>query len=1415
MQEPTPQQTDISSVMDSSTEAESETAQLTPSVSPSSKGRVKVPSSAAKKSARGVGAPGLKIERRFTQAGEDVYSTVEWELRNAVISNERGEKVFEQTDVEIPKSWTQLATNVVVSKYFRGHIGTPSREHSVRQLIGRVSDTISAWGRGMDYFASDEDAQAFNDELTHILLYQKAAFNSPVWFNVGLPENPHPQCSACFINSVDDTMESILTLAKTEGMLFKYGSGTGTNLSPIRSSQEKLKGGGTASGPLSFMRGYDFFAGAIKSGGKTRRAAKMVMLDIDHPDVEDFITCKAKEEKKAWALIDAGYSGAFNVPGGAYDSVSFQNGNNSVRVSNEFMEAVGKDGDWWTRFVTTGEKAQQYKARDLMHLIAESAWVCGDPGMQYDTTINKWHTCKNTAPIYGSNPCSEYMFLNDSACNLASLNLMKFRHADGEFDVEAFRHACRIVLTAQEIIVDNASYPTPRIEENSRDYRPLGLGYANLGALLMARGLAYDSDEGRAYAGAITALMTGEGYHQSSVIARDHGWTFNGYAKNREPFLQVMKMHREAVEEINPEFVPDDLLQAARKAWDDTLEKGEQHGFRNAQATVLAPTGCLVAGSMVVTDRGVLRLNRLGDANGKQWQTVAFRVLTDEGEKSATKFFVNGAELTRKITTAAGYAIQGTLQHRVKVVDEATGNWEWKRFSDLKPGDVTPLSMGRLAGSPQTVVLPPLGEEYWTGDYTTRVPREMSADLAELIGYFMGDGSLHTKGPRFCVANTDAEVAERISELLANLFNLKAFITPQQGCFEVTAHSVPLALWWDASGFSKFAPHSGHTGKGYRPHIPAAVLATNNAEVYGAFLRGLYEADGTVTNGVPCWTTAHSEFAEEVRTLLLTLGIVTTSRLTQSGWGNHDLHVLRLRNTAYNAAFLANVGFMSERKQARVSQNVGEQTARYDYIYLAPETLDELLPACPEVANAVSLSCKRHNGAITRCAAQTLFSKTNDARLALALAYYYDEVKTNEDGGEQLTYDLSVPENVTYIANGFISHNTIGFLMDCDTTGIEPDIAIVKYKSLVGGGMLKIVNNTVPEALSRLGYTPRQVDEIIAYIDTHDTIEGAPELKAEHLSVFDCAFKPANGVRSIHYMGHLKMMAAAQPFLSGAISKTVNMPHDATAAEIAKTYVEGWQMGLKAIAIYRDGSKRTQPLMTKHSDDSEKKTEALAPAEVEVKTVVVNKPMRRKLPDERHSITHKFSIAGHEGYITVGMYEDGKPGEIFLTMSKEGSTISGLMDSFATAISLALQYGVPLQTLVDKFSHARFEPSGYTNNPEIRIAKSITDYIFRWLGSKFLTKVPTDDPTDASDLSIGENESAAPPANRIATEGRPLLTLTDVHDGQALSSPLEAHEKETFQNQADAPVCADCGSLMVRNGACFKCLNCGSVFGCS
>ena len=857
---------------------------------------------------------GLRFPRVFTRAGSHPFDEVEWDLRTAGISNENGQVVFEQRDVEFPKFWSQMATNVVASKYFRGQIGTPQRERSVKQLIGRVVNSIAGWGRKQGYFASELDAQAFSDELTYLLLHQKASFNSPVWFNCGVETKP--QCSACFINSVADTMEGILNLAKTEGLLFKWGSGTGTNFSSLRSSKEHIQGGGTASGPVSFMKGFDAFAGVIKSGGRTRRAAKMVILNVDHPDIVEYIKCKAEEEKKAWTLIDAGYNPSLNGP--AYASIFFQNSNNSVRVTDEFMHALEKDAAWSTKAVTNGEVIDTYRARDLMGMIADAAHQCGDPGIQFDTTVNDWHTCPNTARINASNPCSEYMFLDDSACNLSSLNLMKFLRPDKTFDVDAYKHGVETMILAQEIIVDNASYPTPAIERNSHDYRPLGLGYANLGALLMSWGIPYDSDQGRGVAAALSALMHGHAYATSARIAAVTG-PFLGFAKNREPMLRVIAKHRSHVDRIDSRSLPRDMMDSVRATWEECTTLGAEYGYRNSQVTVIAPTG------------------------------------------------------------------------------------------------------------------------------------------------------------------------------------------------------------------------------------------------------------------------------------------------------------------------------------------------------------------------------------------------------------------------------------------------TIAFMMDCDTTGIEPDIALVKYKKLAGGGMLK----------------------------------------DEHLPVFDCAFKPKSGTRTIQHMGHIRMMEAVQPFISGAISKTVNMPESATPQDIADAYVAAWKAGLKAIAIYRDGSKRSQPLSTGKED----RGATQAPAQ----------PRRRRLPDERKSITHKFSVAGHDGYLTVGMYEDGTAGEIFIVMAKAGSTLSGVMDSFATAVSLGLQHGVPLQLYVNKFSHVRFEPHGFTKNPDIPIAKSIVDYIFRWLGIKFLGYAPA----TVAHETAKEDPLEAGGVQAVAESQLSLINGGNGHGKEALE------DDRSFVSQADAPPCSDCGAIMVRRGACYSCLNCGATSGCA
>ncbi len=988
----------------------------------------------------------IAVSRVFSRAGVDPFDEVLWENRTAEITDDKNRVVFRQTDVLVPDFWSQLATNVVASRYFYGEQGTRERENSVRQLIHRVCRTIADWGVKDGYF-SEKDGDVFYAELVWLCLHQYGAFNSPVWFNVGLhhvygvgknstrgnwfynrkrqqadrasTQYEYPQCSACFIQSVEDNMESIMDLAKSEAMLFKFGSGTGTDLTPLRSRREKLSGGGRPSGPLSFLQVYDQVAAIVKSGGKTRRAAKMNTLRDWHGDIEEFIEAKQREEKKAWALIEQGYDGSFN--GEAYGSVRFQNENLSVRACDKFMEAAVSGKEWWTRAVTTDKPLEKKDAANLLLKIAEGTWTCGDPGMQFDSTIQKWHTCKGTEPIHSTNPCSEYVFLNNTACNLASLNLMKFKRDDGTFDVERFKAAVRLFITAQEILVDNSSYPTKEIAGNSHIFRTLGLGFANLGSLIMSYGLPYDSDEARALAGAITAVMTGEAYKQSALLATQLG-AFKGYRDARcahvekpvcpdnvASMLGVMELHCAAVKALHVSEKFDHLRQAAEQCWDEALALGREDGYRNAQVTVLAPTG------------------------------------------------------------------------------------------------------------------------------------------------------------------------------------------------------------------------------------------------------------------------------------------------------------------------------------------------------------------------------------------------------------------------------------------------TISFLMDSDTTGIEPDIALVKYKLLAGGGILKIVNRTVSEALHALAYSPEQIEHVIRHIERYDTIEDVilgkddevvtqglfqvgdvakSSLKPEHLPVFDCALKAARGQRSLNYRAHLKIMAAAQPFLSGAISKTVNVPNTATIEEIRDIYVEAWKMGLKCVAIYRDGSKRSQPLnTTKPSGNGEDKNFsaqfAALQKEVEQLRKQVGQPVRHRMPETRASFTHKFSIAGHEGYFTVGLFENGRPGELFITMAKEGSTIGGLMDTVATLVSLSLQYGVPLEDLVRKFAHQRFEPSGYTSNPQIRVAKSIVDYIFRWLGITFIAGYEGVEPETSPVSRLRHLTKHAAAGNEQPVSAGMPDTESNRRETVVTAAGVPAISQTLAHFQSDAPPCHNCGAIMVRNGACYRCPSCGESSGCS
>jgi ribonucleoside-diphosphate reductase alpha chain len=1179
-------------------------------------------------------------------------------------------------------------------------------------------------------------------------------------------------------------MESILDWIRREGVIFRGGSGSGVNLSKLRSSKEQLSKGGYASGPVSFMRGADASAGTIKSGGKTRRAAKMVVLDVDHPDVEEFIWCKAKEERKARVLEQAGYDMSLDSPDWA--SIQYQNANNSVRVTDTFMEAASEGREFNLTARTDGTVLDTVGARDLLRQIAAAAWECADPGVQYDTTINSWHTLPNTGRINASNPCSEYMSIDDSACNLASLNLMKFRREDGELDVEALEHAVDVMFLAQEILVGYSSYPTPEIERNAKAFRQLGLGYANLGALLMSRGLPYDSDEGRAYAAAITALMTGRAYRKSAEVAARMG-PFAGYQTNRAPMIGVIAKHRAAVGNIeNADAVPRDLLTACRQAWDEALNLGEVHGFRNAQATVLAPTGCLVGDSLIATSRGLVRLRTLGDPVGPKWQPLDVEVATDDGPRSASQFYVNGFERVVSIETSRGYRIQGTATHRVKVV-EANGEWQWKRFAEIDEGDRVPLMLNGLVGEPQKVELPPLGELYWTSDFATRVPREMTPELAELVGYFMGDGSLHARGLRFCVAKEDEDVVEYVGDLVAALFGLGVSVTEKEGYTEVGVDSVPLTLWWEACGFAKLPPSAEHTGKGWHAHVPDAVLYTNDRAVYAAFVRGLFEADGTTSNGYVSWSTITESFSRDVQTLLLALGFVTTRKvdIPSINWGHDDRFVVTLLNAAASTRYLDEVDFMSIRKTASLWTGKHEQASRFDHIPLSRALVDVLAPENDSLRKTMLMSLARR-GDISGRSATTLLERTTSRELEHALGFFYDSVASIETLDDEPTYDLSVPDNVTYVANGFVSHNTISFMMDCDTTGVEPDFSLVKSKKLVGGGEITIVNKTVPMALERLGYAPREVEEVVAYVDERNSVVGAPYVKAEHFPVFDCAV----GDRAIHYLGHVKMMGAVQPFISGAISKTVNVPEEVTVDDVMNVFVDAWKLGVKAIAIYRDNCKVAQPLSSSGKDS----TAAPPP-------VLVHE--RKRLPLDRTEIGRKFQVGDHEGYIHVGLYDDGSPGDIFVDIAKDGTTMAGLMNSLMIAVSMGLQYGVPPEVYVSKLSHLRFEPSGLTNDADIRVAKSIVDYIFRWFGKRFLT------PEQQEEAGILSAEVKARLAQRYENGEATAAAAAETDDAPPPG------QTALFNSWEDAVECARCGGRMIRTGSCYTCRDCGTNTGCS
>jgi ribonucleoside-diphosphate reductase alpha chain len=997
---------------------------------------------------------------------------------------------------------------------------------------------------------------------------------------------------------------------------------------------------------------------------------------------------------------------------------------------------------------------------------------------------------------------------------------MKFLRDDDTFDAVTFAKVVEFVITAMDISICFADFPTEKIGDTTRKFRQLGIGYANLGALLMATGHAYDSDSGRALAAGITSLMTGTAYKRSAELAGIVG-PYEGYARNAEGHTRVMRKHAAASDAIRSVGIIDrEVIRMANRAWQDGLQIGAQNGWRNAQASVLAPTGCLTGDTIITTDRGLTRLSELGDVYGDRWQDVDFQVSTDEGLRDATKFFVNGEEPTRRIVTEGGYSVQGTLAHRIKVVNPQTGEWAWKRLVDIEAGDLVPMQLGTMIGEPRVVPLPVLDQAYYAGDRNLHVPDAVDAELAELVGYFMGDGSLHAKGIRLCVANTDLDVVDRMRILSKSLFGLEPVVTQQEGYQEVTLQSVRLARWWQAAGFAKTLPNADHVGKGWTPRVPCALLETNDVNVYAAFVRGLFEADGTVLSGVPSVSTSSASFAAEIRTLLLAIGLPTTTRETVSGFGGPIFQV-RVRNLDHAAAYGEGVGFISERKARLIEDVTASQSGNRDRIHLPRALWDTLAPIGSDLRSVVVSSLGK-SGGVSRTTARQLLVETHDDRLAQALDYIYEEVTANDDGGIQPTYDLSVPSNVTYVAAGFVSHNTIGLMMDCDTTGIEPDLALVKFKKLVGGGSMQIVNQTVPRALRNLGYQEEQVEAIVEYIAEHGNPVDAPGLRPEHYEVFDCAM----GVRSISAMGHVRMMAAVQPFISGAISKTVNLPETATVEDVEEVYYEGWKLGLKALAIYRNNCKVGQPL----SDAREKKTDATVAVQTEYK------PVRKRLPKRRPSQTVSFAVAGAEGYLTAGSYPDDGLGEVFLKLGKQGSTLAGVMDAFSIAISIALQYGVPLEAFVSKFVNMRFDPAGLTDDPDVRMAQSIMDYIFRRLALDYLTPESraefgiftaderaqtvaakygddTGAPVIDDELEYVDSISQSAPIEKPST-----VTLAEVASAKPVDADVHS-STELLERQlgtaADAPLCMGCGTKMRPAGSCYVCEGCGSTSGCS
>lgn len=1713
-----------------------------------------------------------------------VFNMVEWDSSyHAKISKPDGTIVFEQANTEFPKDWSDNARNIVASKYFYGY--GENRERSLKQFITRIVETITENGRKLGYFLNEDEAINFRNELAYLIMTQRAWFNTPVNFSIGVP-GKRQVGSACYILGVEDNLESILENAKTEGLIFKDGSGSGINLSSLRGSNELISdSSGTSSGPMSFDKIYDTVAKITKSGGSclgpdqlvftdsglktikdleesgqdfvimsydpsakrfkaktaraykngrkmvynlktdkgefhltgdhyvmladkryekvenlsinmslmqmssdipkeghlrislhdgnkgkkhfhrligediigatkehvvhhkdgnklnnslsnlellergahsthhmndlvlggnhvfqnnvfpkfnnnngmhkdsdfwkneekiasykqkqskvltnsgrardmqkiaskqkminigfklinlgadistfdlyyknrkvlwngkqgssraiasktiekyfgnydnyyneirdnnhkvieitqlrlmdvydievdcesmddkspnsghnfvifslnatspagkglvvsnSRRAARMVILNDNHPDIEEFITCKAKEENKAKALIAAGYDSA---PGGeAYLSVAYQNANYSVRVSDEFLDAVKNDKDWNLINVKDGKVAKTVKAKELWNLICKSAWESGDPGIQFDSIIQKWHTLPNNGKITASNPCSEFLHLDFSSCNLASINLLKYYDAKTDsFYYTCFTNTVKIFTVAMNILLDFIEFPTEKITEVTKKCRPIGLGFANLGALLMSLGIPYDSDEGRSIAASLMAAITANAYLTSSDLAIRLNRSFEYLDNNLEEMRNVIDLHKKyffgSLQSISDSDEASDfscnLFYNLDQQTSKTFEKlSFRNKFLNSQATVLAPTGCLTKNSIISTEHGLVRLRNLGDLSGNQWQDKSFMVMTDEGPKQATKFYINGKDAVRTITTNHGYRITGTNKHKVKIIDK-NGNKIWRRFDEISVDDTIIMSMNTIFGDKKQIILPSEPEIYHNANLNFKAPRILDEELAELVGYYMGDGCYCGQEMRLAVAENDLDVIDRLKYLIKNLFNLDAITKPQQGCVSVNAKSYQLMLWWESCGFMKHRKRDAKGKGAFEVHVPDIILASNNEQVYGAFLRGLFEADGCAASDNPSLSSISSQFISDIQTIMLAMGIPTHSRIrskiSSNRYGKNQCYTLSVLNKNYTKAFCEKIDFIGNRKKSAAHILFTAKSCSNDKIPLT-EYQFELIEA-----NATQSEKKQYKkyGGINR---ESCSDFNNESINSLLNNTFYDKVISNIEDGIQDTYDLSVPDNVTYIANGFISHNTIGLAMDCDTTGCEPELALVKYKWLVGGGTQAFSNHCVETALKNLYYKEDAIRAILDYISETGNIENCPFILEEHLCVFDTSFKNRGGTRYLSPEAHIRMLGALAPFISGSASKTVNLPESATIEDISNCYMLAHDLEVKCVAVYRDNCKASQPMST---EIKESKDKAEAKQEKEVTGLVPNKSKtdnlnsvfsyhdtypngtnfwnqklevkkdkqedisryRKRLPNTRNSVTHKFSIGTQEGYLTVGLYEDGSPGEIFIVMSKQGSFAQGAIDALATMMSLALQYGVPVESIVNKLKGTSFDPSGITTNEDIRFASSITDYIGKFLERNFLDRNSVEkhpiENDEQKQEKIGSVNFTPPPSYLYTTAKGEVIDFT-------------GYESNTYDNATSTgQICSNCGSMKVLMNKCFRCLNCG------